>query len=144
MKAVTVVFTDQGGPIVNTALELRYTHVLITFDGVQYYEATWPKVCISSKYKHTSECRLTFQAPTISVDMMEAYARSQLGRKYSFWGYFFPSIYGRTRGIYCSQYVCDVLRAGEIPIPKGAGWSPDKLLKTLKIYLTDYEVKYVD
>lgn len=138
---VTVVFTDQGGPVVNKVLGLTYTHALVTFDGVNYYEATWPRVTISTKYKRVSECRFSFHAPTYSVIKMKEYAESQLGRKYSFWGYFFPSLYSKTRGIYCSQYVCDVLRAGDVPIPKGAGWSPDKLLKALKTYIPNGKIK---
>jgi hypothetical protein len=132
---VTVVFTDEGGPVINKTLGLTFTHALIRFgDDKNYYEATWPVVCKSANYKYTARFLYVFDAPYDDVLNMQRYADSQLGRRYSFWGYFFPSLYGKTRGIYCSQYVCDVLRAGNIPIPKGAGWSPDKLLKALRTY----------
>ena len=134
MKYIEVVFTDQGGPFINNTLDLTWTHALILLDGL-YYEATWPRVKKSPQFKCVQSYTYGVGVPDRCYDDMLKYAESKLGTRYNFWGYFFPRWYGKTRGVYCSQFVCDVLRAGWIPLPKGAGWSPDKLLKALEAYL---------
>lgn len=137
VKLITVVFTDQMGPIVNNALDLKWTHVLIRFSAGPYYEATWPRVRTAESFKSVDHDVFMFYVPDEVHDKAREYAESMLGHRYSFWGYFFPRLYGKTYGIYCSQYVCEALRAGGVPLPKGAGWSPDKLLKALKTYIPE-------
>lgn len=131
MKEVYIVFTDQDGPIANEVLGLRWTHVLIQFGNGLYYEATWPKVCTSKGFKHTDHIRVKLVVSEQSYRAMQKYANKRLGVRYNFLGYFFPNLYGRTKGVYCSQFVCNVLRAGGIQIPKLAGYSPDTLLQEI-------------
>lgn len=131
-EEVRVVFTDQGGELINKALGLTWTHALIQFDGdAFYYEATWPRVCRSKDLKGHSHKVFTLKATTAEVAKMKAYAKERIGVPYNFWGYFFPVFYGQTRGIYCSQYVNDILRAGGVPLTFGAGHCPDSLLEQL-------------
>lgn len=131
-EEVEVVFTDQGGPIVNQRLGLKWTHALIRFEGdAFYYEATWPRVRRSPAFKSVDSYVFTLEASEAEVAKMKAYADSRLGLKYNFWGYFFPSLYGRTRGVYCSQYVNNILRAGGVPLTFWAGYDPDRLLAAL-------------
>lgn len=130
MKDGTITFTDQWGPVINRVLDLKWTHVLIWLNGV-YYEATFPRVCKSKAWKgHT--CLCVDPLPGLDLDAMLDYANSQLGRIYQFRGFFNPKTYGKTRGIYCSQYVEYILRAGGADIPHMAGYSPDRLLKEIR------------
>lgn len=133
-KDINIVFTDQGGPLINRVLGLKWTHVLVKF-GDRYYEATWPRVKRSDSFNSVAFHVETVKVSDSMYDRAELYAWSQIGRRYNFWGYFFPRWYGKTRGVYCSQFVCEVLRRAGVPLPPGAGWSPDKLLKALKVYL---------
>jgi len=139
-RQVTVILTDQGGDIINDALELTWSHALIYLDNDWIYEATWPWVRKTNPWDGRALGKATkvehfelFVTEQQQQDMIK-YAESQLGKLYNFWGYFFPKFYNKTYGVYCSQYVCQVLRAGDINIPIGAGYSPDKLLKTLRVY----------
>jgi hypothetical protein len=132
-----LIFTDQGGDRINNWLDLNWSHVLIQLDNT-IYEATWPHVkcgpAATYKYKHTHELILVFNYMPWRIKKMVEFAESKIGTRYNFWGYFFPRWYNKTRGVYCSQYVCQILRAGEINIPIGSGYSPDKLLKAMKVY----------
>lgn len=135
MTEGALIFTDQGGDLVNKALGLKWTHVLIHFNG-WLYEATWPRVrrtCLEERALKKATAMEFFYGDysKAQLSQMETYAWLKLGTPYSFWGYFFPKLYTRTHGVYCSQYACEVLRAGGVNIPIGAGWSPDKLLKTM-------------
>lgn len=131
---INIVFTDVGGDIVNQIIGENWTHVLIELTPGLYYEATWPVVKKGNKYPARRELRLTLLVTSDRRDKMLAYAESKLGTRYNFWGYFFPRWYNKTKGIYCSQYACQVLRAGDVNIPIGAGYSPDKLLKAIRVY----------
>jgi len=131
LRSVCVTFTDQGGPIINDALDLEWTHVGIKIDGV-YYEATWPRVKRSEALPHNKKRDIVLWAPTDRVDTMKEYAESVIGTQYSAVGYFVPRLYGKTRGIYCSQYAEYMLRAGGFDIPKGSGRDPDILLKAVE------------
>ena len=132
-----LIFTDQGGDRINNWLGLNWSHVLIHLNET-IYEATWPRVKCGDaegyKYKHTRKLILELNYEPWRVKKMVEFAESQVGRNYSFLGYFFPRFYNKTRGVYCSQYVCQVLRAGGVAIPIGSGHSPDKLLKAMKVY----------
>jgi len=138
-RRITIILTDQGGDIINNALGLTWSHVLIYLDNDWIYEATWPRVRKTHPWSGKALAKATkiehfelFVTAQQWKGMIE-YAESQLGKRYNFWGYFFPRWYNRTNGVYCSQFVCQVLRAGGLNIPIGAGYSPDKLLKTLKV-----------
>lgn len=129
-KPGTLIFTDIGGQVLNKALDLKWLHVLVWLDDV-YYEATWPRVKRSTEYRWRR--RLIVEPPFgLDVEAMKKYADSQLGRQYSFRGYFVPHLYGKTRGIYCSQYASYVLIAGGAPIKKRDGYSPDTLLRAIQ------------
>lgn len=131
-EEVRVVFTDKGGPVVNRALGLTWTHALVQFEGdAFYYEATWPRVRRSPAFHAVASYVFTLEASASEVAAMKAYARSRLGVPYNFRGYFWPRWYGRTRGVYCSQYVNNILRAGDVPLAYCAGHSPDSLLAAL-------------
>jgi len=138
MREGTLIFTDQGGNLVNNTLGLKWTHVLIYFNG-WLYEATWPRVRRTSlksgtALKKATKLEFFFWDYTDEQRVrMELHALSRIGTPYSFWGYFFPKLYTKTYGIYCSQYACEILRAGGLNIPIGAGWSPDKLLKQMTL-----------
>ena len=43
-RRITIILTDQGGDIINNALGLTWSHVLIYLDNDWIYEATWPRV----------------------------------------------------------------------------------------------------
>jgi hypothetical protein len=132
-EEVEVVFTDQGGELINEVLGLTWTHALIRFPGeARYYEATWPRVCRSKALKGHSHKVFILEANAAEVAKMKAYADSRLGVRYNFWGYFFPVLYGQTRGVYCSQYVNNILRAGGVPLRFGDGYDPDCLLDALR------------
>jgi hypothetical protein len=132
-----LIFTDQGGDRINNWLGLNWSHVLIQLNGT-IYEATWPRVktgpAIGYKYNHTRQYILELNYPHWRTKAMIEFAESKIGTRYNFWGYFFPYFYNKTKGIYCSQYACQILRAGGINIPIGAGYTPDKLLKAMKVY----------
>lgn len=123
----TLAFTDVMGPLVNVATGLKWTHVLIYLDP--WYEATVPKVKRSEGFQG----RYVYVAPPdgLDVDAMRKYADSQLGRPYGLRGYLNPKLYGKTRGVYCSEFACYVLRAGGLQIPKRAGYTPDRLYTVL-------------
>lgn len=131
MKNGTLIFTEQAGPVVNGITGLEWTHVLIYFNGL-YYEATFPKVKKGTKYRWRKRLILQPQREW-NFDKMLEYSKSQLGRLYQCIGFFHPGKYGKTKGIYCSEYVCYALRAGGVPIHKIAGHSPDVLLESLKL-----------
>lgn len=128
---IIVTFTDQGGPIINEALDLKWTHVGVKFGDV-YYEATWPRVTTSKELKHTKQIHRELQLPPAVIAKMEEFAKSLLGTPYSAVGYFMPKRYGKTKGIYCSQYACYVLRAGGINVSVDDGRDPDRLLAALE------------
>lgn len=133
MRAVGVIFTDQDGPLVNRTLKLKYTHVLVDFDGM-YYEATVPRVRKTTqeqpKNVHTVT-RLEVYVDEADYAKMLEYAESQLGRIYMCRGFFFPKVYGKTEGIYCSEYACYILMAGRYLSNKRAGYSPDTLFTAI-------------
>jgi hypothetical protein len=136
MKPGTLLFTDSGGQVLNRTLSLNYMHVLIWLNDI-WYEATWPVVRKTNKDRRTN--RWLFREPIATYTPaqlrgMLQYAESMLGTPYMCQGYFFPNRYGKTRGVYCSEFACKVLRAGGVGIPAGAGYTPDKLLKTMKVY----------
>lgn len=126
-----VTFTDQGGPIINEALNLKWTHVGVKLGGV-YYEATWPKVRVSLYLKHVKLCHRVVYVPPPIIQTMKEYAESLLGTPYDATGYFIPGLYGKTKGIYCSQFACYVLRAGGINVSEDDGRDPDRLLAALE------------
>lgn len=130
MEPGTLIFTDIGGRVLNNVLDLNWLHVLIALDGT-HYEATWPVVKRSCCYKWR---RRVIVPPPWPLDeaAMKKFADSQLGRKYSFRGYFVPRLYGKTKGIYCSQFACYTLIAGGAPIRKIDGYSPDTLLRAVR------------
>ncbi|GMU26198.1 MAG: hypothetical protein AMXMBFR16_11030 [Candidatus Uhrbacteria bacterium] len=130
----TLIFTDSGGPLINEWLDLRWTHVLVWLAGV-YYEATPPRVRRSKRFKANSYTTLSPSFSPAQVDQMVQYANSQLGRPYSFRGYFYPEVYGKTRGIYCSEYAGAIMQAGSLPIPYSAGYDPDRLYDSVRILL---------
>ena len=132
---IDVVFTDIGGDVINRVLDEHWLHVLVELSPGLYYEATWPRVKKGPTYRARREFRVSVPIPDEGYHRMIKYAESMLGTRYSFFGYFFPRWYNKHKGIYCSQYACKVLRAGGVPIPIGAGYSPDKLLKALRVYL---------
>lgn len=125
----TVCFTDQGRDLVNNVLKLKYTHVLIRLDDA-WYEATWPRVRRSNEYKHTKELFIKPQVGLRFPAMMKV-ANENLGRVYSAQGYFHPEKYGKTKGVYCSQYAAMILVAGGARITIEAGRDPDRLFKAL-------------
>jgi hypothetical protein len=137
MKVITVVFTDVGGDIINNVLDEYWLHVLIELEPGLFYEATPPYVKKGAEYRARRELKRSFIIEDKQHAAMVKFAESKLGVRYNFLGYFFPRWYNKTRGIYCSQFVCQVLRAGEFDIPIGAGYSPDKLLKALKVYYNE-------
>ena len=136
MKNINVVFTDVGGDIINNVLGEHWLHVLVELEPGLFYEATWPRVKKGPTYRAKRQVKFPLRVSTLRHEKMVASAESKLGLRYNFWGYFFPRFYNKTHGIYCSQYACQILRAGDFPIPIGAGYSPDKLLKALKVYFT--------
>lgn len=129
----TLVFTDIKSTLVNDWLHLKWTHVLIWLDG-WYYEATWPHVKAGPKYEWRQQLVLPPRHPyaAIQVAGMVEYAEKNLGRRYSIEGYRFPDRYGKTAGIYCSQFACECLRAGMVGVPHESGYDPDKLLAAVK------------
>lgn len=129
----TLIFTDVATEFLNTVLDERWLHVLIFLRG-SYYEATWPRVRKIDRYHYRRRLIVRGTYTEAQVDKMVEFAESKLGLRYNFWGYFFPRWYNKTHGVYCSQYACQVLRAGDVPIPIGAGYSPDKLLKASVVY----------
>lgn len=131
IRSVVVTFTDQGGPIINDALDLKWTHVGVKLNGI-YYEATWPRVTTSQSLKHRKLQHHVLWLPTPIITSMEEYAKSLLGTRYSALGYFIPNLYGKTVGIYCSQYACYILRAGGIEVSEDDGRDPDRLLAALE------------
>jgi len=135
MKEIRVIFTDIGGRVLNRVLGENWLHVLVELKPGVFYEATWPVVKKGPTYRARRKHIVTLLVAETQWRGMMHYAESQMGRRYMCRGYFFPKWFGKTRGIYCSQYACNVLRAGGVPIPVGAGYSPDKLLKALKVYL---------
>ena len=121
----TLIFTDQGGLVVNRVLKLKWTHALIYLGG-DIWEATWPRVKRSTTYKHV---RCTMVAPLLALDWeaMKALAEENEGRRYSATGYFRPELYNKTPGIYCSQFVAMLLEAGGSKITVEDGRDPDIL-----------------
>ena len=123
----TLIYTNFVGTCLRSTVDLEWTHVLIHLRGMQY-EATPPRV---RRTQHLPR-RVFLQLPKEpyteeQINKMVRHAVSQLGRKYDWHGFFDPRFYGRTRGIYCSQYACNILRAGNVPIAYCAGYSPDTL-----------------
>jgi len=129
----TLVFTDVGSLVVNSMLDLKWTHVLIWL-GDWFYEATWPHVKAGPRYHWRQQLVLPPKQPyaAIQVAGMLEYAEANLGRRYSIEGYIHPERYGKTEGIYCSQFACECLRAGMVGIPHQFGYDPDKLLAAMK------------
>ncbi len=138
MTPGSLIFTDVGGQIVNNATQLKWTHVLIWLNGF-YYEATLPKVRKTEtilddglvKLKAMELVEPLFPYTDDQLALMLKYAERNLGRRYSLVGYLLPRLYGRTRGVYCSEFVSDVLRAGDVDIDKRAGYTPDILYEAL-------------
>lgn len=127
MQDGTLIYTNFVGPCLRRTVDLEWTHVLIGLRGF-IYEAAPPRV----KRSHNLPRRVLLQPPKVpyteeQINLMVQYAMSQLGRKYQWTGFFCPRYYGRTRGVYCSQYACNILRAGKVPIAYCAGYSPDTL-----------------
>jgi hypothetical protein len=134
MKNINVVFTDIGGDVINRVLGEKWLHVLVELEPGLFYEATWPRVKKGPTYRARKELKLPYRMTDKAHARMVEFAESKLGLRYSFFGYFFPQFYNKTKGIYCSQFACMVLREGGFPIPIGVGYSPDKLLKALRVY----------
>lgn len=129
----TLIYSSLPGPLDNRLSGLEWTHVVIKLRGL-YYEAAPPRVRRTCRLD--APCRLV-KAPLEpyseqQIDKMLEYAISQLGRKYQWTGFFLPHRYGKTRGIYCSEYACNILRAGGVAIPFLAGYSPDTLLAAME------------
>jgi len=126
----TLVFTDIKGRTVNNATGLVWTHVLISLDQV-LYEATWPVVKKSSEFPPATKNLYILPPETpyskSQISLMLAFAEKNLGRRYMLRGYVFPNWYGKVRGVYCSEFVCRVLQAGNVDIPLAAGYTPDAL-----------------
>jgi hypothetical protein len=129
----TLIYSTLPGPLDNRLSGLQWTHVVIGLRDY-YYEAAPPRVRF--KMYLDAPCHLV-KVPVIQyseeqIDKMVEYAKSQLGRKYQWTGFFIPKCYGKTRGIYCSEYACNILRAGGVQIPFRAGYSPDTLLAAME------------
>lgn len=128
----TLIFTNIVGPRLQNMVDLEWTHVLISL-RCRVYEATWPRVRCTCDIPAQSFLLNPKSPYTESqIDKMVQYAVSQIGRPYNWRGFFQPCYYGKTYDIYCSQYACNILRAGEVPIPYCAGYSPDTLLAAMR------------
>ncbi len=138
MRDGSLVFTDVGGKLVNNVTKLKYTHVLIWLRGL-YYEATPPRVRKTSKVENLGPAPIKLldvvepdpQYTDDQIERMFRFAERNLGRRYVLMGYFFPKLYGRTRGVYCSEFACDVLLAGGVDISKRSGYTPDLLYEAV-------------
>ena len=129
----TLIYSTLPGQLDNRLSGLEWTHVGIKLRGL-YYQAAPPRVKRSVQID--APCRLV-KAPLEpysddQIAKMVEYAVSQLGREYQWTGFFLPNRYGKTKGIYCSEYVCNTLRAGGVRIPFWAGHSPDSLLAAME------------
>jgi uncharacterized protein YycO len=125
----TVVLSKTDGLILNALTGLHWTHAAIVLDDT-VYEAAWPrvrKVPLSAiKRRHVMippSTPLTRQ----QIAAMVRYAEGSLGRRYMLRGWLFPRNYGRTRGVYCSEFAARVLIAGGAHISLRSGYTPDVL-----------------
>jgi hypothetical protein len=125
----TVVFSDVGTDLINNRLKLVWTHCLVWLDK-GWFEATWPRVTRSKDYRHKKQVIIEPQVGLRYHEMLRV-ANENLGRRYSAQGYFHPELYGKTKGIYCSQYVAMILVAGGARLTIESGRDPDKLFKAL-------------
>ncbi len=130
----TVVLSNTNGHVLNGLTRLRWTHAAIVLDG-SVYEATWPRVrkapLSAIKRRHV----MIPPAQPLASDQVAAmmrYAEASLGRRYMLRGWLFPQLYGRTRGVYCSEFVARVLIAGGGPLPLRSGYSPDVLGQAIR------------
>jgi hypothetical protein len=130
MREGSLIFTDQGSDFVNRITNLKWTHVLIWLDEF-CYEATPPVVRKTKKWPPKGHTVLVVEPePEYTpqqIALMRGYADSMLGTPYRLRGYLFPSMFGKTRGIYCSEFACDALRAGKVLISQKSGYTPDLL-----------------
>ncbi|OGN96975.1 MAG: hypothetical protein A2Z77_00565 [Chloroflexi bacterium RBG_13_51_36] len=126
-----LIFNDIRGNFVNRVTNLTWTHVLVWLNGY-YYEATFPKV---RKTKAWQPCKnwikITPQVTKGQIELMTKYADKMLGTPYELRGYIFPSLYGKTRGVYCSEFACYILMAGGLPLKPRDGYTPDSLLRAI-------------
>ena len=132
MKEGSLIFCDVL-PIVNKVTGLYWSHVMIYLDGY-FYEATPPVVRKISNMPHVKRSLVVEPKQPYTneqIARMLAYAEANLGRPYRVRGYLFPRRYGKTRGIYCSQFACDALRAGGVALDFRAGYSPDTLYEAM-------------
>jgi len=134
MKEGSLIFTDQGGDFVNRVTRLTWTHALIYLNGY-YYEATPPVVRKTTKWPPKGHTVLVVE-PDIDytsqqLQLMRSYAEKMLGTPYRLRGYLFPSIFGKTRGVYCSEFACNTLRAGGVPLDYKSGYTPDLLYEAI-------------
>lgn len=134
MREGSLIFTDQGRDFVNRLTDLKWTHVLIWLNG-QCYEATPPVVRKTTKWPPKGHTILVVEPePEYTqqqIALMRAYAEATLGTPYRLRGYLFPRFFGKTRGVYCSEFACDALRAGHVPISQKSGYTPDLLYEAI-------------
>jgi hypothetical protein len=130
----TVVLSNTDGPVLNALTGLRWTHAAIVLDG-SVYEAAWPRVRkapLSSVKRRNVMLAPSRPFTARQVASMVRYADASLGRRYMLRGWLFPGMYGRTRGVYCSEFVARVLIAGGRPLPLRSGYSPDVLERAIR------------
>jgi hypothetical protein len=126
-----VIFNDIRGRTVNNITNLVWTHVLVQV-GTAIYEATWPVVRKSYVIPEAKAMEvLEFEVGPSQASNMITFGEKSLGQRYMLRGYLFPSRFGKTRGVYCSEFACDMLRAGGFKLKPKDGYTPDTLLKAL-------------
>lgn len=126
-----IIFNDIRGRTVNNLTGLTWTHVLVQL-GDTLYEATWPRVKKSYVLPEAKTTEiLEFEVSGVSINAMIAFGEKNLGQRYMLRGYLFPKLYHKTRGVYCSEFACDMLVAGGFELKAIDGYTPDTLYKAL-------------
>lgn len=132
----TLVFSNLRtafGRWLNRVGPMSHSHVGIVIDG-QVYEADWPRVkCGPPESHYKRHATYEFYTPTQPYSVHEVagmrnHARSQLGRPYGVARWLVPGTRFGRGGIYCSEYVRDVLNAsGRWRLNGGDGYNPGRL-----------------
>lgn len=129
--SVRVIFNDIRGRTVNNLTGLIWTHVLIQLNSI-LYEATWPRVKKSYVIPEAETTEiLEFENSSININGMIDFGEKNLGQRYMLRGYLFPKLYHKTRGVYCSEFACDMLVAGGFNLKAIDGYTPDTLYRAL-------------
>jgi hypothetical protein len=136
MKDGSLIFTDVGTQFVNNVTKLKWTHVVIYLNKV-FYEATWPVVRKQTRWPKARAWVLVEPDngyAEMQLRWMSQFAEKSLGRRYQLYGYTHPKYFGKTKGTYCSEFVCDTLIEGHVELKKIDGYTPDALYQAITGY----------